>query len=49
MLNELPQVVTQAGAYITRCGFRADVYAILPQTGDNTTEFRVKGNIPSPP
>lgn len=49
MLNDLPTIVTQAGAYITRCGFRADVYAILPQTGTGTTEFRVKGNIHYPP
>lgn len=49
MLNTLPTVVTQAGAYITRCGFRADVYAIIPQVGVNTTELRVKGNIHYPP
>lgn len=48
-MNNLPQIVAQAGAFITRCGFRADVYAILPQVGENTTEFRVKGNIHYPP
>ena len=49
MLNDLPTIVTQAGAYITRCGFRADVYAILPQRNANSTEFCVKGNIHYPP
>lgn len=49
MLNDLPTVCTQAGAYITRCGFRADVYAILPQHNAACCEFRVKGNIQYPP
>ena len=49
MLNDLPTICTKTGAYITRCGFRADVYAILPAHNSTTTEFRVKGNINYPP
>lgn len=48
-LNSLPEIVTKAGAYLLRCGLRADVYAILPQVGEGTCEFRVKGNITYPP